>query len=334
LSESNTPSPPGVPFGLGTFEADATVFAGIVLEDSIVVPIGELDESLAGYRVLDFLDRWRELLPVLRRLAASAHRCSTRYELGSVRVLPPYRPVQIIQAGANFREHVMQLAVAQMVADQAFEEGKPESYYAELARDRIDERARTGEPYVFLGASSAICGAYDDVRLPKRGIQHDWELEMAAVIGVEGHDIPIDEALSHVAAWTIVNDVSTRDLIFRPDLSAIGTDWFRGKNSPTFLPTGPWIVPSEFVPDPQNVRLQLKLNGELMQDGSTSDMVFDFARLISYASQTVTLLPGDLVLSGSPAGNGAHYKRYLRDGDVMESTLSGLGIQRNICRQT
>jgi 2-keto-4-pentenoate hydratase/2-oxohepta-3-ene-1,7-dioic acid hydratase in catechol pathway len=242
--------------------------------------------------------------------------------------------VQIIQAGANFREHVMQLAVAQMVADQAFEEGKPESYYAELARDRIDERARTGEPYVFLGASSAICGAYDDVRLPKRGIQHDWELEMAAVIGVEGHDIPIDEALSHVAAWTIVNDVSTRDLIFRPDLSAIGTDWFRGKNSPTFLPTGPWIVPSEFVPDPQNVRLQLKLNGELMQDGSTSDMVFDFARLISYASQTVTLLPGDLVLSGSPAGNGAHYKRYLRDGDVVESTLTGLGIQRNICRQT
>jgi 2,4-didehydro-3-deoxy-L-rhamnonate hydrolase len=332
LPESSTTAARGITFGLGSFEAGATAFTGIVLDDSVVVPVEALDADLSGYRVQDFFDRWDAMFPALRRLAADAHHSGTKYDLGSVRVLPPHRPTQIIQAGANFREHVMQLAVAQMVTDHAFDEGKPDSYYARLARESIDERARSGEPYVFLGAPSAMCGAYDDVLLPKRGVEHDWELEMAAVIGTSGHDIPVDKALDHVAGWTIVNDVSTRDLVFRPDLASIGTDWFRGKNAPTFLPTGPWIVPAEFVPDPQDVHIQLRLNGELMQDGSTSDMIFGFARLISYASQTVTLLPGDLVLSGSPAGNGAHYKRYLRDGDVMESTLTGLGRQRNTCR--
>jgi 2-keto-4-pentenoate hydratase/2-oxohepta-3-ene-1,7-dioic acid hydratase in catechol pathway len=196
----------------------------------------------------------------------------------------------------------------------------------------MDERVAHGEPYIFLGAVSALAGAYDDVVLPPRGEEHDWELELAAVIGRGGRDIAREDALDHVAGYTICNDLTTRDLVHRPDLAAIGSDWVRGKNSPTFLPTGPWLVPSRFVGDPMSLRIRLELNGAVMQDESTADMIFDVARLVSYASERVELLPGDLLLTGSPAGNGTRWNRFLRDGDVMEGTITGLGTQRNRCR--
>jgi 2-keto-4-pentenoate hydratase/2-oxohepta-3-ene-1,7-dioic acid hydratase in catechol pathway len=178
---------------------------------------------------------------------------------------------------------------------------------------------------------SAICGPYDDIVLPARGTQHDWELELAAVIGTAGHDIPPEQALAHVAGYTIANDLTTRDLVYRPDLQAIGTDWLRAKNAPTFLPLGPWIVPSRFVADPQELTITLSVGGTLMQDESTADMIFDVATLVSYASTLVMLRPGDLVLTGSPAGNGIHHRRFLTAGDVMEASITGLGHQRNIC---
>ena len=103
------------------------------------------------------------------------------------------------------------------------------------------------------------------------------------------------------------------------------------KNSPTFLPTGPWIVPAMFVHDPLALQITLKLNGQVMQDESTADMIFDVAKIVSYASHRVQLLPGDLVLTGSPAGNGTHWNRFLNDGDVMEGEITGLGRQRNRC---
>ncbi|MFD0203643.1 MULTISPECIES: fumarylacetoacetate hydrolase family protein [Saccharothrix] len=137
--------------------------------------------------------------------------------------------------------------------------------------------------------------------------------------------------MRHVAGYTIANDLTARDLVFRPDMREIGTDWLRSKNAPGFTPLGPYLVPAEFVGDPSDLRLTLKLNGETMQDESTEDMIFDVARMVSYASQTTTLLPGDLVLTGSPAGNGMHHGRLLRDGDVMESTITGLGVQRTRC---
>ena len=111
----------------------------------------------------------------------------------------------------------------------------------------------------------------------------------------------------------------------------IGTDWFRGKHAPGVLPTGLWLVPADRVGDPQDLRITLTLNGEVMQDESTEDMLFGVARLVSAASQTVPLLPGDLLLTGSPAGNGIPHGRLLRAGDVMESTITGLGVQRVAC---
>jgi 2,4-diketo-3-deoxy-L-fuconate hydrolase len=114
-------------------------------------------------------------------------------------------------------------------------------------------------------------------------------------------------------------------------MPAIGTDWLRSKNAPGFTPLGPWIVPAESTADPGDLRVTLKLNGETMQDESTKDMLFGVARLVSYISRTSQLLPGDLVLTGSPAGNGIHWGRLLRDGDVMEGSITGLGVQRTRC---
>jgi 2-keto-4-pentenoate hydratase/2-oxohepta-3-ene-1,7-dioic acid hydratase in catechol pathway len=220
---------------------------------------------------------------------------------------------------------VIDIVVAEELERGAMSEGEAR----ELGVKIMDERMATGEPYVFLGAVSAICGPYDDVVLPARGAQHDWELELAAVIGTGGSHIAREVALDHVAGYTIANDLTTRDLVYRPDLEAIGTDWLRAKNAPTFLPLGPWIVPARFVSDPQDLTITLSVDGTVMQDESTSDMIFDVATLVSYASTLVTLHPGDLVLTGSPAGNGMHHRRFLTDGDVMEGAITGLGAQRN-----
>jgi 2-keto-4-pentenoate hydratase/2-oxohepta-3-ene-1,7-dioic acid hydratase in catechol pathway len=143
--------------------------------------------------------------------------------------------------------------------------------------------------------------------------------------------VPRRDALSYVAGYTIVNDITARDRVFRPDLPGIGTDWLAAKNAPTFLPAGPWLVPAAFAGDPMKLRITLSLNGEVMQDESTADMIFDVARLIEHTSSIATMLPGDLLLTGSPAGNGASRGRFLRPGDVMEGAITGLGRQRNRC---
>ena len=168
----------------------------------------------------------------------------------------------------------------------------------------------------------------DDVPLvlPSYSEVHDWELELAVVISAEAFHVSRENAMAHVAGYTIINDITTRDLVFRKDMKEIGTDWYRSKNAPGFLPTGPFLVPAPFV-EPTSLNVRLELNGDIMQDASTSDLLFDIPALISGASQTMPLLPGDVLLTGSPAGNGQHWKRFLRDGDVMTGSITGLGTQ-------
>ncbi|WP_222618257.1 fumarylacetoacetate hydrolase family protein [Nakamurella sp. PAMC28650] len=266
--------------------------------------------------VTDLLQDWTRVLPILENLSMTA-------DLADHVVLAPVQPRQVFQSGANYRTHVIDLAMAHM----EITEGKTvDEVRAEVAA-MMDERAASGIPYVFLGLPSSIGGPFDDVTLPAYSDRHDWELELAAVIGVPAFRVGRGEALEHVAGYTIVNDLTTRDRVFRRDMKEIGTDWFRGKNAPGFLPTGPWLVPAAAVADPMDLRITLTLNGEVRQDESTKDMLFDVAALISEISQTTTLLPGDLVLTGSPAGNGQPTGRFLRDGDVMVGTITGLGSQ-------
>ncbi len=195
----------------------------------------------------------------------------------------------------------------------------------------MDERASSGEPYVFPGLSGALTGPYDDVVLPGRGTRHDWELELAVVIGRPARYLSGDNALDHVAGYTICNDITTRDLVYRTDLKAIGSDWFAAKNAATFLPTGPFLVPAKFVGDPAALRITLRHTGVVRQDETTADMLFDLPAILAYITAITELRPGDLVLTGSPAGNGMHWGVFLADGDLLEGEITGLGVQRNHC---
>ena len=134
-----------------------------------------------------------------------------------------------------------------------------------------------------------------------------------------------------MAGYTIANDITSRELVNRPDVPQMGMDWVAAKCSPGFLPLGPLVVPAAFVSDPQALQITLKLNGQTMQDESTADMIFGVARIIEFVSRHVRLLPGDVVLTGSPSGNGTHYGRFIQDGDVLEGSIEGLGTQRNRC---
>jgi len=315
------------PFALGRFAAaEGRAFVGLVAGERVL----DLSTALPDGRGADagrLLRDWDENLPVLRRLAADPDSPQGWKPLAGLRILAPVEPRQIFQSGANYRQHVIDLEVAHRSADdpRTIEQAR-----AEIAA-LMDRRAAEDLPYVFLGLPSSLTGPHDDVVLPSWAAKPDWELELAVVIGREAHRVPEAEALTHVAGYTIANDLTDRATVFRRDMPAIGTDWLRCKNAPGFTPLGPWLVPAEFVPDPGALQVTLTLNGQVMQDESTADMLFGVARLISYISESCVLLPGDLVLTGSPAGNGIHWGRLLRDGDVMEGSITGLGTQRTRC---
>lgn len=318
-------------FALGFYTGDSGSFVGLVVgtdtdarvrdlrPDAAQLGVNGLDSD-AGTRLL--LENWPSVLPTLRELAADADG-GTWLDAATLVAHAPIAPRQVLQAGANYRKHVVDLAVSH--ADLA--NGRTEDQVRADTAAMMDTRKATGIPYFFIGLPSAITGPDDEVVLPAYSEKHDWELELAAVIGTPAFRVSPDNALDHVAAYTIVNDLTTRDLVFRRDMPEIGSDWFRAKNAPGFLPVGPWLVPAEFVGDPQTLHLTLTLNGDVMQDESAADMLFTVAELVSAASQTTVLQPGDLILTGSPAGNGAHWGRLLRDSDVMRSTITGLGTQ-------
>ncbi|WP_328835561.1 fumarylacetoacetate hydrolase family protein [Streptomyces europaeiscabiei] len=313
-------------FALGTLSApDQAPFPGLVVPERRVLDLRTaLEEPALTTRGI--LERWDEEMPRLRALAADTTGDAWQ-PLDGLQVHAPVEPRQIFQSGANYRQHVIDLEVAHRSPDdpRTVEEAR-----AEVAAV-MDRRAAEDLPYVFIGLPSAITGPYDDVCLPSWAEQPDWELELAAVISRPAYRVSVEEAMDHVAGYTIANDLTDRATVFRRDMKAIGTDWLRSKNAPGFTPLGPWIVPTGSVADPGDLRVTLKLNGETMQDESTKDMLFGVARIVSYASQTARLLPGDLVLTGSPAGNGMHWGRLLQAGDVMDGSITGLGAQRTRC---
>ena len=313
------------PFAIGTLSAPGEAgFPGLVAPDGRALDLRTaLDEP--ALTTLTLLERWDEELPRLHTLAGDPPR--DWRPLAEMTVHAPVEPRQIFQSGANYRQHVIDLAVAHRAPDAP---GTVEEARAEVAAV-MDRRAAEDLPYVFIGLPTTISGPYDDVVLPAWAEKPDWELEVAAVISRPADRVTVEEALEYVAGYTIANDLTDRATVFRRDMPQIGTDWLRSKNAPGFTPLGPWIVPAGSVADPSDLQVTLKLNGETMQDESTKDMIFGVARLVSYISQTARLLPGDLVLTGSPAGNGIHWGRLLRDGDVMDGSVTGLGAQRTRC---
>jgi 2,4-diketo-3-deoxy-L-fuconate hydrolase len=302
------------PIALARYRDGDAVRLGLVAGDRIRA-LGPDDLGVTGLN--EFLAH-----PDWNRLATLVTDTTGWMPLADVVLTAPVEPRQVLQAGANYRQHVIELVAAGLTnnSDRTPEEAR------EFAAKMMDDRAANGEPYFFIGLPTVVVGDDVPLVLPSYSEVHDWELELAIVIGKEAFRVSREEALDHVAGYTIVNDVTTRDLVFLKDMKEIGTDWFRSKNAPGFLPTGPFLVPAEYI-DGSDVTVRLELNGEVKQNGSTSDLLFDIPALISAASQTTKLLPGDLLLTGSPAGNGQHWKRFLRDGDVMTGSISGLGTQ-------
>ena len=195
----------------------------------------------------------------------------------------------------------------------------------------MDKRAKHGKPYIFTKIPSTINDPYGEIVIPSDAEQPDWELELVVVIGKAARRVSSENALDYVAGYTIANDVTNRENVHRQDMKAIGSDWLAGKCSPGYLPMGPLITPAQFVGDPQKLHLTLKLNGDTMQDQAADDMIFDIPRLIEYASNLAQLWPGDVLLTGSPKGNGSHYGRFLKPGDILEGTITGLGTMRTTC---
>jgi len=181
-------------------------------------------------------------------------------------------------------------------------------------------------PILFMKANSAIVGPNDTVMIPRGSVKTDWEVELGVVIGQPCKYVTEAEALDYVAGYCIVNDVSERD--FQMGLTG---QWTKGKSCDTFGPTGPWLVTADEVADPQNLDLALDLNGQRMQTGNTSKMIFSVAQIISHLSQLCKLHPGDVISTGTPPGVGMGIKPepvYLKAGDVMELSITGLGTQR------
>ncbi|MFF9619995.1 fumarylacetoacetate hydrolase family protein [Streptomyces griseosporeus] len=183
------------------------------------------------------------------------------------------------------------------------------------------------EPVVFFKAPDTVVGPHDTVLVPRGSTKTDWEVELAVVIGRTARYLDsAEEALAHVAGYAVAHDVSEREFQIER-----GGTWDKGKNCETFNPLGPWLVTADEVPDPQDLRLKLWVNGELKQDGTTAEQIFPVAEVVRYVSQFMTLYPGDVINTGTPAGVAMGHpepKPYLRAGDVVELEIDGLGRQR------
>ncbi|PRX33723.1 ureidoglycolate lyase/2,4-diketo-3-deoxy-L-fuconate hydrolase [Meinhardsimonia xiamenensis] len=181
------------------------------------------------------------------------------------------------------------------------------------------------EPVIFGKATSAVCGPNDDVIIPKGSEKTDWEVELGVVIGKEARYVSEEEAMDHVAGYCVVNDISER--AFQTERCG---QWIKGKSADTFGPIGPWLVTRDEVPDPQNLRLWLEVDGERRQDGTTATMVYGVRFLVHYISQFMSLQPGDIISTGTPPGVGLGMKppTFLRPGQVMRLGIEGLGEQR------
>ena len=228
--------------------------------------------------------------------AASAPEVGAGTRLGS----PVARPGKIICIGLNFRDHAAE-----------------------------SNMTLPTEPVIFFKATSALSGPDDDVIIPRGSEKTDWEVELAVVIGRPALYVSEDEAMTHVAGYVLHTDYSERAFQLER-----GGQWVKGKSCDTFAPLGPFIATPDEIADVHNLRMWLKVNGETMQDGTSADMVFLIPALISHLSQFMSLRPGDVISTGTPAGVGLGQKppRYLKDGDVVELGIEGLGSSRQRLR--
>ncbi|HLV73757.1 MAG TPA: fumarylacetoacetate hydrolase family protein [Vulgatibacteraceae bacterium] len=255
-----------------------------------------------------------DLLPVVASLGAGAPpEPAETHALDEVTLLAPLlRPGKVLAVAANYQEHV-----------------------TETGGKRIDKSRIS--PRLFLKPGTAVSGPGEEIALPSVSPSVDWEAELVAVIGRGGKDIPVEDALGHVAGYTIGNDVSARKMDYgherdTEDPAVAFFDWLNGKWLDGFAALGPWLVTADEVPDPQKLEVTLEVNGRVRQHGDTGQMIFNVAELVAFASRLMTLEPGDVLYTGTPSGVGLASGEFLSAGDEMTVRVTGLGSLVNRVR--
>lgn len=265
---------------------------GVLLDDQQILDVRAMAFDIEDYNA-HFFSHWG--LDRVRALLAEPRRKTV--PAAGIRLGPPVaRPGKIVALGKNYADHAKE-----------FDAEIPET------------------PILFSKAASAIVGPFDPVVLPPGAKTVDGEVELAVVVGAKASRVPAERAMEHVAGFTILNDVTDRDA------QKAGRQWFRAKSFDSFCPLGPHLVTRDEVADPQTLRLYSKVNGKILQESNTADMIFKIAYLIGFISSTITLEPGDLIATGTPGGIGSAHKPpvLLKPGDTMETGIDGLGIQIN-----
>lgn len=308
-------------FGVGTFrQPRGPAFPALVMPDGTVFDLS------AEYRDTHaLLNDWTRALDGLHELAVKGSQRELRYE--KLEAAPVLAHPNMLCAGSNYRQHVAEMMTHNKFNQHMREQGESdESFFARNFAE-VDRRAREGMPFFWTGLHSSLAGANDDVALPLVGEHPDWELEFGVVISGAGRYLKPEETEALIAGYVMVNDLGTVDEFRRSDVK-FGYDWV-SKHQPGFKTFGPFMVPKEFV-DRSQVRIELKVNGDVMQDWPISDMIFTPEQILSYASERIRLTPGDLLITGSPPGNAAmNGDRWLRPDDLIEGSITGLGRQRN-----
>jgi 2-keto-4-pentenoate hydratase/2-oxohepta-3-ene-1,7-dioic acid hydratase in catechol pathway len=262
------------------------------------------------------LNDWEAAQALLGKSAATAKEGKIKaIPLGQAKLLAPVLyPSAIFCAGANYVDHMREMAAIQKI--------DPEP----------DPRSMGLKPWHFIKTSSTVVETQSTILLPAYSKMLDWEAELAVVIGRPAKNVPVEKALDYVAGYTVANDLSARDFSTRPQTSPTSPfkyDWVSHKNFDGACPIGPWIVPAREIPNPQNLGIKLWVNDVLKQDSHTSKMIFSVADQIAHLSTRITLHPGDLILTGTPAGVGLARQEFLRTGDVVRVWIEGIGTLSN-----
>ncbi len=337
-----------VPYKLGSFEQGGRTFVGLVLRDTQTVDIGRANTAYEAANgsaprltapadmkqlIARYDTEWKPRLAAIARTVSSAASAPAyAYAVSAVKILPPVRPSMQLNAGGNYVEHEAGIATNQARGGGRGTAPTAPAAPAAVSAPGIWER-KPGDtrdnPYLFQKSPTVIIGANDPIVIPKGRVQIDFECEFATVIGKPAHYVPVEKAADYIFGYTAHHDVSDR--AGRGDRKMGGSDWLIGKNHDTFGPLGPYIVPKEFIKDPMHTRHTMYLNNVVMQDSNTDRMSHNIYELLSFASNIITMNPGDVISNGSPAGTNIERAdpRWMRAGDMAKCEIEGIGALNN-----
>ena len=298
-------------YKLATYQSMQGPRAGIVVEES-VFDAAELSGQASYASVLGILEDWHRANDTLQSTLAKRGQEVKAMPLVQTRLRAPILwPWAIYCAGANYSDHA---------AEMAKRANRPEE---------PNPKSLGLKPWHFIKASRAVADPDATVNASRYTQKLDWEVELAAVIGKPAKNVSVAQALDHVAGYTAANDLSARDLSRRPhvpDTSAFKSDWIGQKCFDGSCPLGPWIVPAQDIPDPHNLAIKLWVNDAIKQDSNTGKMIYNIAEQIAHLSSGMTLHPGDVILTGTPAGVGSARNEFLQPGDVVKIEIERIGV--------